>query len=217
MTATQALPREKPEGNADAPTRSGKRWATRLAYEVAEQGDNGPPCGVPSTLGPTSPFSITPVFKNARMSFRSRGSSTRCAMRPISLSWLTRYQFHREVQLPLDVPLHDNPSRQAVTGGRLVDGWLTGLGNRTDASVRSMRALVDRHEASSPPRPARARFVLSAIGSKVDTFRPGWCATACQSVKRRPRSRPGVARPRRRRDHLAQRHEDRVITQIAYA
>ena len=31
----------------------------------------------PSTLGLTSPFSITPAFKNARMSFRSRLSSIR--------------------------------------------------------------------------------------------------------------------------------------------
>ena len=46
----------------------------------------GPPCGVPSTLGLTNPFSITPAFRNARMSFSSRLSSTRLAICPISLS-----------------------------------------------------------------------------------------------------------------------------------
>src|SRR2546429_5601940 len=49
-------------------------------------GESGPPCGVPSTLGLTRPFSITPAFKNARMSFSSRLSSTRLAICPISLS-----------------------------------------------------------------------------------------------------------------------------------
>ena len=44
----------------------------------------------PLTLGLTNPFSITPAFRNARMSFSSRLSSTRLAIWPISLSWLTR-------------------------------------------------------------------------------------------------------------------------------
>jgi len=39
-----------------------------------------PPCGVPSTLGLTNPFSITPASKNARMSFNSRLSATRLAI-----------------------------------------------------------------------------------------------------------------------------------------
>src|SRR5206468_12559287 len=61
-----------------------------VEHEVAEQGESGPPCGVPSTLGLTNPFSITPAFKNARMSFNSRLSRTRLAICPINLSWLTR-------------------------------------------------------------------------------------------------------------------------------
>src|SRR5215469_5585892 len=48
-------------------------------YRLCTRGDRTP-WGVPSTLGLTSPFSITPAFKNARMSFRSRLSSTRLAI-----------------------------------------------------------------------------------------------------------------------------------------
>jgi len=54
-------------------------------YRLCTRGDRTP-WGVPSTLGLTSPFSITPAFKNARMSFRSRLSSTRLAICPINLS-----------------------------------------------------------------------------------------------------------------------------------
>src|ERR1035441_9249630 len=53
---------------------------------LLSNGESGPPCGVPSTLGLTSPSSITPAFKNARMSFNNRLSSTRLAIAPISLS-----------------------------------------------------------------------------------------------------------------------------------
>ena len=35
-------------------------------------GERGPPCGVPSNVSLNSPFSITPAFKNARISFNSR-------------------------------------------------------------------------------------------------------------------------------------------------
>jgi hypothetical protein len=51
-----------------------------IKHEVAEQRRKWTPCGVPSTLGLTSPFSITPAFKNARMSFSSRLSATRLAI-----------------------------------------------------------------------------------------------------------------------------------------
>jgi hypothetical protein len=50
-----------------------------VEYDVAEQGRKWTPCGVPSTLGLTNPFSITPAFKNARISVTSRLSSTRCS------------------------------------------------------------------------------------------------------------------------------------------
>ena len=64
-----------------------KDWALQTAeITFCVRGVSGPPCGVPSTLGLTSPFSITPAFKNARMSFSSRLSSIRFAMLPISLS-----------------------------------------------------------------------------------------------------------------------------------
>src|SRR4029077_15764521 len=44
---------------------------------LLSSGESGPPCGVPSTLGLTSPFSITPALRNARMSFNSRLSQYR--------------------------------------------------------------------------------------------------------------------------------------------
>src|SRR6185437_7844141 len=64
-----------------------KRWPRRSnsrssssSTRLLSSGESGPPCGVPSTLGPTNPFSITPAFRNARMSFNSRLSSTRLAI-----------------------------------------------------------------------------------------------------------------------------------------
>src|SRR2546421_2976566 len=63
------------------------RWPRRAnsrssssSTRLLSKGESGPPCGVPSTLGLTSPFSITPAFRNTRMSFNSRLSSTRLAM-----------------------------------------------------------------------------------------------------------------------------------------
>ena len=63
----------------------------QLPIQVVEQqvrqkrrGERGPPCGVPSTLGLSNPFSITPAFRNARINFKSRLSDTRRATRAIS-------------------------------------------------------------------------------------------------------------------------------------
>ena len=53
----------------------------RRARELDSSGESGPPCGVPSTLGLTSPFSITPAFKNARMSF-NRPACPRLVLQP---------------------------------------------------------------------------------------------------------------------------------------
>jgi hypothetical protein len=52
-----------------------------VEHDIAEQRRKRSPLGVPSTLGLISPFSITPAFRNARMSFSSRLSSTRLATR----------------------------------------------------------------------------------------------------------------------------------------
>src|SRR6201981_561477 len=60
------------------PRRSNSRLSSS-STRLHSSGESGPPCGVPSTLGLTSPFSITPAFKNVRMSFSSRLSSTRLA------------------------------------------------------------------------------------------------------------------------------------------
>src|SRR5271157_3622363 len=37
---------------------------------LLKRGESGPPCGVPSSTGPTKPSSITPDLRNARMSLR---------------------------------------------------------------------------------------------------------------------------------------------------
>src|SRR2546426_12725211 len=50
------------------PRRSSSR-SSSSSTRFDSSGESGPPCGVPSTLGLTNPFSITPAFKNARMSF----------------------------------------------------------------------------------------------------------------------------------------------------
>src|SRR5438309_8964034 len=63
------------------PRRSSSR-SSSSSTRLLSSGESGPPWGVPSTLGLTSPFSITPAFKNARMSFSSRLSSTRLADLP---------------------------------------------------------------------------------------------------------------------------------------
>src|SRR5260370_23824509 len=71
------------------PRRSNSR-SSSSSTRLLNRGERGPPWGVPSTLGLTNPFSITPAFRNARMSFNSRLSPTRFAICPISLSWFTR-------------------------------------------------------------------------------------------------------------------------------
>src|SRR6516164_10710785 len=47
---------------------SGGHCSFKLEIAFCVRGVSGPPCGVPSTLGLTNPFSITPAFKNARRS-----------------------------------------------------------------------------------------------------------------------------------------------------
>src|SRR6516225_4766589 len=68
------------------PMKSLRQRRTVSSRTPKGRGESGPPCGVPSTLGLTSPFSITPALRNARMSFSSRLSSIRLATWPISLS-----------------------------------------------------------------------------------------------------------------------------------
>src|SRR5438093_7180952 len=53
------------------PRRSSSR-SSSSSTRLLSRGESGPPCGAPSTLGLTNPFSITPAFQNARMSFNSR-------------------------------------------------------------------------------------------------------------------------------------------------
>jgi transposase len=79
---------ERPEQtrtNLRCPRCSSSR-SSSSSTRLLSSGESGPPCGVPSTLGLTSPLSITPAFRNVRMSFNSRLSSTRLAIWPISLS-----------------------------------------------------------------------------------------------------------------------------------
>ena len=75
--------------------RSGARVAPALgpirpAADWIAAATAGPPCGVPSSVGPTSPSSITPEFRNPRISFSIRLSLILRATRPISTSWFTR-------------------------------------------------------------------------------------------------------------------------------
>ncbi len=54
-------------------THLSSRRRPNLAYIIfCVQAVIGPPCGVPSSTGLTNPSSITPAFKNARMSFNTR-------------------------------------------------------------------------------------------------------------------------------------------------
>src|SRR5579864_9545794 len=76
----------KTQINQRVPGSPSRHYLFKLEITFCVRGVSGPPCGVPSTLGLTSPFSITPAFKNARMSFSSRLSSTRFAICAISLS-----------------------------------------------------------------------------------------------------------------------------------
>src|ERR1035438_552833 len=61
-----------------------------VEHRFDSSGDNGPPCGVPSSTGPTSPLSIPPAVRNARINLSTLLSATRRATAAISFSWLTR-------------------------------------------------------------------------------------------------------------------------------
>jgi hypothetical protein len=61
-----------------------------LEITFCVRGVLGPPCGVPSSTGLTSPFSITPDSRNARINLSILLSLTRRAIAAISLSGLTR-------------------------------------------------------------------------------------------------------------------------------
>src|SRR5580704_11163539 len=97
-----------------------KRWPRRSnsrssssSTRLLSSGESGPPCGVPSTLGLTSPFSITPAFRKARMSFNSRLSSTRSE--PIAVLG------KRRIPLPLQ-NLHHRLLDEAIQYGWDVGG-----------------------------------------------------------------------------------------------
>ena len=71
------------------PRRSNSR-SNSSSTMLLSKGERGPPCGVPSSTGLTSPPSITPAVRNARISFSNRLSLTRSAILAISLSCETR-------------------------------------------------------------------------------------------------------------------------------
>ncbi len=73
------IPQSGPRSNGSPAPSSGDGGRLPNPSYLLRSGSHGPPCGVPSTLGLTSPFSITPAFRNARMSFNSRLSPTRLA------------------------------------------------------------------------------------------------------------------------------------------
>src|ERR1019366_1432561 len=67
------------------PRRSNSRSSSSSTM-FDSKGDRGPPCGVPSSVGLTSPPSITPARRKARISFNNLLSLTRSAIFAISLS-----------------------------------------------------------------------------------------------------------------------------------
>src|SRR5215469_13321140 len=174
-----------------------KRWPRRSnsrssssSTRLLSSGESGPPCGVPSTLGLTNPFSITPAFKNARMSFSSRLSSIRLAICPISLSCETRSKKFLEVEinapavafgdvlLCLSHRLMSRPSRPepvAVIRKRQVPTPLQNLQNRLlDEAIQHRRNAKLSHSSSirlgdfHPPH--RFRFVSPV----QQLFPDGW-------------------------------------------
>src|SRR5438034_2242833 len=61
-----------------------KQWPRRSSslsstssIRFDNSGESGPPCGVPSSVGPTSPSISTPAVRKPRISFRTRLSATR--------------------------------------------------------------------------------------------------------------------------------------------
>src|SRR5439155_20652765 len=76
-------------------------------------GERGPPCGVPSSLGLTSPFSITPACKNARISFSKRLSLTLSAIFASNRSWLTRWWVGTGLATMSLVPVPPRRTRRA--------------------------------------------------------------------------------------------------------
>src|SRR5437588_12330590 len=61
----------KTQINQRVPGSPSRDYSFKLEITFCVRGVMGPPWGVPSTLGLTNPPSITPAFRNARMSFRS--------------------------------------------------------------------------------------------------------------------------------------------------
>src|SRR3984893_14933380 len=61
---------------ANRSPRCSNSWSSSSSTMFDNKGDNGPPCGVPSSTGLTNPFSITPAVRNVRISFSIRLSLT---------------------------------------------------------------------------------------------------------------------------------------------
>ena len=80
---------------------------------LESNGDNGEPCGTPSSFATTTPSGITILaFSNRPISTSSRRSGTRCASRDISRWWQTRSKnFSRSMSTT-----HPYPSCQMLLG-----------------------------------------------------------------------------------------------------
>ncbi len=175
---------------------------------LLSKGDKGPPCGVPSSTGLTSPSSITPAVRNARISFNNRLSLTRSAILAISLSCddpvekFLQVQVHhpaialrRYTSAPLPPP--DAPSAQDETRScdRKTSGpiALQNLHHRLlDQSIQHRR----NAQAFAPLRPASGfppASPVAAYRSRSATV-PGWLASAVSGI---PATAGRSCRPRR--------------------
>src|SRR5262244_1994105 len=171
------------------PRRSISR-SSSSSTRLLSSGESGPPCGVPSTLGLTNPFSITPAFKNARMSFSSRLSSIRLAICPISFVVIDSIEEFLQVKINAPAVAFDDillrrghrlisrpprPEPIAVIGKRPVPPPLQNLQHRLlDESIQHTRNAEFSH--SSPIRlgdfhpPHRLRLVSPV----QQLFPDGW-------------------------------------------
>ena len=136
---------------------------------------------VPSSTGPTNPFSITPAVRNARTSLSTLLSATRRAMAAISLSWLTR----SEELLQIEDPPPSGVPRPTV----LLSSWQPPDAPNARAGtrdcVRKTPGPICAAKPASPPAapcgPAPSGCPADAPLRPVSVSLPASPAAACKS------------------------------------
>src|ERR1700730_2447534 len=151
-------------------------------------GERGPPCGVPSSAGLTSPFSITPARRNARISFSNRLSLTLSAIFASNRSWLARSKF-------LEITIHHpavafglillrlfhrlvcrslGPKPIAVFGERSVPAPLQRLHHRLLNEPIQHRWNAQLAHPAVRLRDLHPFYRLWSVGSAEELFPDGW-------------------------------------------